>query len=277
MQTFETPGAVLVSVECASGDVVVDTHDAPSTEVNVRALRDDAATREAVENTRVELLERGDGYEVAIAVPKRSGSFLGRDPKIRIEVRAPHGSDLSFSTASADVSGRGRLGSVRGKTASGDVTVSDVAEVKVESASGDLRVADVSGSASLKTASGDIKAGRVGGLLDATAVSGDVRVDSAESGGSASAVSGDIDLTAVSEGEVNVRTVSGDVTVGVREGARVHVDVTTVTGDLKSDVPLDEVPGEGASGPLVDVRGRTVSGDLRIRRAAPARGLNRTV
>lgn len=269
MQTFETPGAVLVSVECASGDVVVDTHDAATTEVEVRALRDDAATREAVENTRVELIQRGDGAEVSIVVPKRTGSFLGRDPKIRIEVRAPHGSDLSFTTASADVAARGRLGSVRGKTASGDVSVPDVAELRVESASGDLRVGDVSGDASLKTASGDIKAGRIGGRLDASAVSGDVRVDSAESGGSASAVSGDIDLTAVSEGEVSVRTVSGDVTVGVREGARVHVDVTTVTGDLKSDVPLDEVPAEGASGPLVDVRGRTVSGDLRIRRAAP--------
>jgi hypothetical protein len=46
-----------------------------------------------------------------------------------------------------------------------------------------------------------------------------------------------------------------------------------VSGDLRSDVPLDEAPAEGgaeggAEGPVVDIRGRTVSGDLRVRRAA---------
>jgi len=39
------------------------------------------------------------------------------------------------------------------------------------------------------------------------------------------------------------------------------------TGDLRSDLPLDDA-APGGDGPMVDIRGRTVSGDLRVRRAA---------
>jgi hypothetical protein len=267
MQTFDTPGPLLVSITCPVGEVVVGTHDGPTARVEVVALKNDDQTREAVADTLVELRSAGDGHELVIEVPKRTGSFFGREPRIRVEVTAPHASSLGFATASADVTATGRFTTVRGKTASGDVTVTEAEDVRLESASGDVRVDEVRGEASLKSVSGDVKAGRVGGPLDASVVSGDLRVGSAERGGSANAVSGDIDLVAVGEGEVEVRTVSGDVTVGIREGSRVHVDVTTVSGDLRSDLALDDAPN-GGDGPLVDVRGRTVSGDLRVRRAA---------
>ena len=266
MNTFETPGPVLVSVECPVGDVIVTTHDDPRTEVDVVALRDDETTRKAVESTLVEQRPRGEGSEIVIEVPRRSGSFFGREPRLRVDVRAPHGTSLSFTTASADVSARGRLGTVRGKTASGDVNVPAAAEIRVETASGDLRIGDVEGEASLRSASGDIKVGTVGGALDASVVSGDLRVASAPLGGAAAAVSGDIELGSVAEGELSVRTVSGDVTVGVAQGSRVHVDVSTVSGDLRSELDLEDSAPEG-DGPFLDVRGKTVSGDLRLRRA----------
>lgn len=266
MKTYDTPGPVRVSVECPVGEVRVTTHDAPRTEVDVVALRDDEATREAVAETTVELRPDGDGHEVVVEVPRRHGVFFGREPRIRIEVHAPHDASLSFRTASADVSATGRLGTVRGKTASGDVTVPLAAEVRVETASGALRIGDVAGDAELRSASGDIRVGTVGGSFDGSVVSGDLRVAAAARGGAAAAVSGDIELASVTEGELSVRSVSGDVTVGVRQGSRVHVDVTTVSGDLESELDLDDAAPEG-EGPLVDLRGRTVSGDLRVRRA----------
>ncbi|MDQ1710880.1 MAG: hypothetical protein QOE45_330 [Frankiaceae bacterium] len=266
MQTFDTPGPVLVTVHCPVGEVRADTHDGPTARVDVVALKNDDATRDAAAETTVEL--RRDGRELVIEVPKRQGSFFGREARIRIDVTVPHESSLAFATASADVTATGRFAEVRGKTASGDVTVAEAAEVRVETASGDLRIGDVRGEAAVKSASGDVTLGRVGGAMSASTVSGDLNVGAAERGGSASAVSGDIDLGAVREGDVDVRTVSGDVTIGINEGSRLHVDVTTVSGDLRSDVALDDSPTGAGEGPLVDIRGRTVSGDLRVRRAA---------
>ena len=266
MQTFQVDGPVRVSVACPVGDVRVATTDAPHAEVDVQALRNDDATREAVANTRVELL---DGRDLVIEVPRREGSFFGREPRIRVDVKVPNDSTLAFTTASADVQATGRYAEVRGKTASGDVTVADAGTVRIESASGDLRVEEVRGEAGLKATSGDIRLGHVAGRLDAAVVSGDMEVRAADNGATVQAVSGDISLVAVAQGDVDVKSVSGDVSVGVPQGTRVHIDVSTVSGDLKSDVSLDDAPPAEGSGPLVSVSGRTVSGDLRIRRARP--------
>ncbi|HVF05312.1 MAG TPA: DUF4097 family beta strand repeat-containing protein [Frankiaceae bacterium] len=263
MHTFEVVGLVGVSVECPVGEVLVSTGDAPRAEVEVTPLRDDDTTREAVERTVVEL--RGD--RLVVEVPRRNGAFFGREPAVRVEVRVPHGSGLSFRTASADVTATGRLGEVRGKTASGDVRVTEAAAVRVETASGDLRIDTVAGDAELRSASGDVAVERAGGAVAASVVSGDLRVGTAERGGSFSAVSGDVEVSAILAGDVDLRTVSGDVTLGIAAGARVHVDVTTVSGDLRSEVELSDAPVADADGPLVAVRGRTVSGDLRVRKA----------
>lgn len=272
MPTYDIPGPLHVVVETAVADLVLDTHDEPTATVEVRALADDDVTREAVEGTRVELVARGDRHELLVVTPKRSGIFFGREPRMRIEARVPEGATLLFKTASGDVTANGRLGDVRGKTASGDVTVGAAANVRVDTASGDVRVTEVSGDADARSASGEVTIGRVGGRLDAHVVSGDLRVDSVGAGGSAGTVSGDVTLTAVESGALAVRSVSGDVVVGIVPGARVHVDVTTVSGDLRSDVALDDAPASGtADGPVVDISGRTVSGDVHVRRAAAAR------
>ncbi len=267
MRTFETNGALVARIDCPVGEVVVATHDAPRAEVDVRALRNDDTTREAVENTRVELRPGAAGDELLVEVPQRTGSFFGREPRIRVDVKVPHGSALAFTTASADVSATGRYGDVRGKTASGDVSVETAAEVRVETASGDLRFDTDEGDAEVKAASGDVRVGRVGGTFTGSVVSGDLRAGVVERGGSVAAVSGDVDVDALASGALSVRSVSGDVTLGVPEGTRVHVDVTTVSGDLKSDVALSDEPGGEGDGPLVEISGRTVSGDLRVRRA----------
>lgn len=249
METFEVDGPLQVSVECAVGEVRVTTADALRAEVEVRALRDDEASRDVVANTRVELR----GGDLVIEVPKKNWSFFGRDPQLRVEVTVPHDSALAFTTASADVRATGRYAEVRGRTASGDVTLTEAASVRIETASGDLRVDDMRSGGRLHAVSGDIHVGQV---------SGDVDVN---------AVSGDIDLAAVTQGAVEVRSVSGDVTVGVPPGVRVHVDVTTVSGDLTSEVDLNDAPaGDDTAGPSVAIRGKTVSGDLRVRRAAMA-------
>jgi DUF4097 and DUF4098 domain-containing protein YvlB len=84
----------------------------------------------------------------------------------------------------------------------------------------------------------------------------------------AKTISGDLELESVAAGEVEIDSVSGDVQVGITRGSRLAVDATAVSGDLESEIELggDEAAG-GGEGPLVELRARTISGDLRIVRA----------
>jgi DUF4097 and DUF4098 domain-containing protein YvlB len=83
-------------------------------------------------------------------------------------------------------------------------------------------------------------------------------------------VSGDQELAAVYQGNVAAHSVSGDVHVGVRRGSKVFLDCNTVSGDTRSE--LDMLPdAPSGDGPLVELRAKTVSGDIVITRAsAPA-------
>ena len=86
------------------------------------------------------------------------------------------------------------------KTAAGDVSVEDVAGLRVQSASGDVRAATVDGEARLQTVSGDVRLGTVTGSVSATLVSGDFTIDDAQTDLSAKTVSGDQRIGADSGG-----------------------------------------------------------------------------
>jgi hypothetical protein len=82
-------------------------------------------------------------------------------------------------------------------------------------------------------------------------------------------VSGDIRLDALVSGNVRFTSVSGDIEIGIAPGSLVDVDAGSTSGDLSSEVPLASEPpsGEGGAAPTVVLRGRTVSGDVRVFRA----------
>lgn len=264
-KSFDVAGPVQLEVRLAAGEIGVDpTLDG---RVEVELVAHDEESQRLVDDARVEL----HGDHLLVDVPNRRGGFnfglvFGRTG-ITCRVRCPHESTLNARTKSADVRAHGTIGSLVVQTASGDVEADLVTgNVNVKGASGDIAIREVGGSVSIQTASGDVDLGIVRGAVNVSSASGDIAIEEAYGNVSASTVSGDQDHLAVMTGSVSAHSVSGDVTIGVRRGSRAWLDCNTVSGDTSSELELSPDVPEG-DGPLVEIRAKTVSGDIRILRA----------
>jgi len=269
-KTFDIDGPAQIEVRLASGEIVVDPTLEGQIEVELTA-HDDESQR-LVDDARVEL---NDGHLI-VDVPNKRGGFsfsLGFTRQgITCRIRCPRSSTLAVRSKSADVVARGTLGGLNVSTASGDVEATHVESgVNIKSASGDTRVQEIGGGANVQTASGDIELEIVRGPVNVNSASGDVTIGEAYDNVSANTVSGDQEHGAVMCGKVAAHSVSGDVTIAVRRGSRVYLDCNTVSGDSSSELELSSDAPAG-DGPLVEIKAKTVSGDIRITRAAaPAR------
>jgi DUF4097 and DUF4098 domain-containing protein YvlB len=250
VHTFHTPEPVELEVKVPAGDVEVETVDGDESTVTV-----DGSER-LVENTRVELVGNRLVVELrtkgAFGVTISIGDFSFGGSRLHIRARVPHSSAAQLSTASADTELRGRYASVASKSASGDLLVEGeiAGDAEIKTVSGDARLRSVGGSLVVQTVSGDVNAASVGRDVTTKSVSGDVRVESAR------------------EGRVTAQSVSGDIEIGVAQGTNLDVDAGSVSGDLSSEVALGSDVGEIGDGPTLVVRGKTVSGDFRVFRAA---------
>jgi DUF4097 and DUF4098 domain-containing protein YvlB len=270
-RTFEVQGPVEIDVRLASGDIEVD----PTAEgrVEVELIAHDEESQRLVDDARIELSPHGNRPTIVVDVPQKRGFSLNLFGRSGIEcrIRCPHDSGLAIRTKSADVSARGTLGGLNVATASGDIDIDRVSGgVNVKSASSDFSAREIGGGVNIQTASGDIDVSVARGPVNVTSVSGDISIGEAYDNVSANSVSGDQDHGAVMQGVVAVHSVSGDVTIAVRRGSKAFLDCTTVSGDTVSELELSSDAPAG-DGPLVEIRAKTVSGDIRITRAsAPA-------
>jgi DUF4097 and DUF4098 domain-containing protein YvlB len=246
---FHTPEPVELDINVPNGDIDVETSDGDETVVSVEGDEELVELTEVRQDGRRVLVELKDRKRFGISIAIGSFSF-GSGSSLRIRARVPHGSRADLSTAAADMKLRGRYGALEVKSASGDLSVAGEVEreAAVKTVSGDVRLERVGGELRVQTVSGDVEAGSVGGSVTTKTVSGDVRVD------------------CVREGSVTVQSVSGDIEIGVAQGTNLDVDAGSVSGDLASDVPLASEP-QAADGPMLVVRGKTVSGDFRVFRA----------
>jgi hypothetical protein len=253
-----TPPAL--EVRNFAGSVVIDAAaDADAVDVRVEAL-------DSVAEQLLESIGPDGGVRVRVAVPNRA---LWRTPAFAVTVRTPCDARVSVSAASADVEVRGRTGRLELTVASGDVTVDDCAELQVRSASGDVRIGSVAGRGVLSSASGELRVGSAPGGLEVRTASGGVSVGDCTGDVSVSSASGDVTVGAASAGSLRLKTVSGDVTIGVLPGLRLWLDLSSVSGRMRSELADDAAGGDSPA--QLSLALRSVSGDLRIHRAATAR------
>ena len=262
---FETPGPVGFTIRARSADVTLETGTTGVSEVEVLALDDNERTLEAVAATRVESAGHGDSQVITVTVPDLRKRF-GRGPHMRITILCPENADVDIGTSSGDVELRGPLGRVTLKTKSGDSQVERAQRLLCATASGDLDVREVTGDCEANGASGDVEIGTAHGRLSVHLVSGDVDIGSALSGITANVVSGDVHVRSL-RGNAKVQAVSGDVRLGVEAGQRLWLDVSSISGDVSSELDAGDgaVPDQDAT--VAELKVRTVSGDVSLVRA----------
>ncbi len=257
--TFDTPEPVDLRIRASSGTITVTAADTGTSTVEVTPL-DDAA-RELAENTAVRL----DGNRLTIEMPDRMVGFSIRRRRVDITVTVPTGSSLSSRTASAKVTATGRYATAVVNTASGEVSLDSVdGDAEVHCASGDITIGSA-GATRVNSASGRVRIDHAGGDVQVNSASGRIRVGVADASVNAKTASGDITVEDARNGVVSLNAASGDLHIGVRAGVTAHLDVSSVSGRIRSDLPIDDTAPE--TGSSLDVRARTMSGNIVI---APA-------
>ena len=283
-ETFQTPGETRLDIRLGAGEIRVETAEVQETTVVLEPLRDNDASAAAVENARIELRERGSGHEVLVDARDR-GRGIFRNAEVLIVVTAPEGTSVESKSGSADVEGRGRFGSVDIETGSGEIEFSEIAgEASINAASGDVQLGTIGGAARVNTASGDVLIRSIGGEgkinsasgdviirevhgeLSVNSASGDVLVREAASSVGVNTASGDQEIGTVTTGKVTLKSASGDLKVGIREGTSLWVDARSRSGEVRSELPVSDLPPDG-NGPSVELRANTMSGDITVARA----------
>jgi Putative adhesin len=263
MPEFPVTGPISATVRISSGSLRFVAEQRDSVVVDVRPGNSGEAARQAAAETIVEMTTDG----LIIETPQARGFIVRRSPSVDVTVRLPSDSRIVARTASADVTVDGRLAGADINTASGDLRIEHIrGDLQRHSASGDTHFRRVDGTLNASGASGDVRGGVVGGDFTAKSASGDVTIEAIGGSVQATSASGDFQLGNVARGQTSIHTVSGDVVIGVAEGVGVWMDVSTISGDTRSELDVSDSSPTGSSATL-ELSIRTVSGDVIIRRA----------
>ena len=212
----------------------------------------------------------GDKYTVeqygSTVVIRPEGGFLKRIFSADIVVRVPAGADIEAKNASGDVSIDVDAGELGVATASGDIRVRAVAgAARLKVASGDISLDHVAGSLDVISASGDVRVVKVDGDVAIKSASGDASVATIGGNVSLSSASGDLKVGRFNGEDVRIRTLSGDVVVGIPPRRRIELDMQSMSGDLRNRLPEGDGSPPEAN---LHIKVSSVSGDVTIQGAS---------
>ncbi len=267
---FHTPGPVDLFVELGKGSVTVD------------AVPQSDTTTVEVHGQDSDLVEvRQDGAQILVIAPRQRTGFFGGEQAFDVTVSLPEESNAVAKTGSADLTFTGHFGLGKLKTGSGDCQLDTFSgpllvetgsgdleialaggELRVKSGSGDVDVSHTASSVSVSTGSGDVQIGMTQGPTVVKTGSGDLLVAHAGGDLSMSTGSGDLRVDHATRGRFTAKGASGDVRIGVEAGVPVWTDVTTVSGQIRSNLQGAGQPEPGAD--YIELRAKTVSGDIEL-------------
>lgn len=259
--TFPAPGAVTLEISIGAGDVRVRER---AGEVNLLVTGE-----QDPDQVRVESSQQPDGSLLVSITERRRGGLSGwkRRKGLDITVDTPAQTTLDVDGGAVDLRSTGQVAALRYASGSGNARLDDVAhDVVVKGASGDVRVRHVGGQLRVHLASGDVSADSVAMGATVRTASGDIGLGDLAGESSITSLSGDVVVHRAEPRSLSVQAVSGDVEVGIAPGVTAVLDVSSLSGETRSELDVSSAPATGDAPPL-DVKVNTVSGDVRIRRA----------
>ncbi len=231
--TFDVNPNATLRMRNHAGEIIIRTWDRNQVRVEASYSSDD----------RVKIFASSSAVEI------KSETRHGHPDVVDYKVTIPRSMSLDLWGLDTDISVEGVRNGVRAETMSGDVEIRDAA-----------------GTLSVRSVEGGITLIRTQGTIEANGVEGDVSVVDFEGELRAESIDGDIELDDIRSGEVEVKTVDGnvsyrgeirddgryyltthdgDVVVAVPDNANATVSVATFDGEFEADFP---VRLEGAEG-----------------------------
>ncbi|MGW4758983.1 DUF4097 family beta strand repeat-containing protein [Streptomyces chartreusis] len=221
MQKFDTPTPAPISavLNIPAGRIQIIAADRTDTTVEIHpANPSKSRDTKTAEQTEITYT---DGI-LRIHTPEPDNQLLGHPGSVEITIQLPAGSHIEAKTAAAELRGVGRLGDITFDGAYRHIKIDEAAGVRLTATDGDIEIGRLTGPAQITTARGDIR------------------------------------ITEAVTGTLELRTQSGDITVGAATGVSASLDASTGYGRISNTLKNDGTTA-------LDIRATTSHGDITAR------------
>lgn len=252
-QEFDVIGEPHIDITTVSGDVTLEESD------DQRVMITLSGNAELVESTTID--RTGDTIIVRSDGTGLRRRLFGR--ALDVVVTMPPGAIAHISSTRGDIRVAVRLAQLDIRLGSGDVRIEEpVGEARVKVASGDVSVGEAHGDLSVSTANGDIDVGHVTDAIMNTA-SGRIVVGVVEGVTRLKTARGDVRVWDFRQGDLEIATLSGDVSVGLAPGRLVEASLRTLSGIVTNKIK----PTAGERKDSMSLSVHTYAGDITLKRA----------
>ncbi|WP_326715534.1 DUF4097 domain-containing protein [Streptomyces sp. NBC_01474] len=220
MQKFATPSPVTAVLDIPAGRIQFIAADRAGTTVEIRPA--DTSKGRDVKAAKQVTVSCSDGV-LRIEAATAKNRILGNSGSVEVTVQLPAGSQVEAKTA-AELRGVGRLGDITFDSAKASVKLDETTSARLTLQAGDILIGRLNGPAHISTQKGDLN------------------------------------ITEATSGTVELRTESGDITIGAAHGVSATLDAGTTYGRIHNTLKNTDGADTG-----LNIQATTSYGDITAR------------